>query len=253
MIGLFELGNTALKVAFCKSAKSDKLDNITRLVYAGQAARLHQLLAQSLPDWPVVEQAFVASVAKKETLSVLERSLKAQGVARVRQVHSRASQLGVHSCYSQPETLGIDRWLALIAFRNQTKKSGVIIDAGTALTIDVINNNGQHQGGLILPGLQTMRASLLAKTNMDLKLNETDLMWKLACNSESAVLQGTLYSIVSSIDQIVDVVDPKTENNFMRIITGGDAEKLLPLLNKHYQLETNLTLNGLLSVAMSEL
>lgn len=250
MIALFELGNSVLKFSFCNT---NELVAVERISYFGNALELDTLLRKSALAWPAIERAYIASVGKKEPFLVLTECLRAQNVSDLRQVRACASQLGVKNCYANPQSLGIDRWLALIAARQLTNKNVIIVDAGTALTIDILAADGLHKGGLILPGLNMMRDSLLVNTNMDLQLNKAQADYELACDSQRAVLNGTLYSIVSSIDQILDVVDPKTSGDFVRVITGGDAEKLLPLLKKHYHYKTNLTLMGLLFVAMSEL
>lgn len=59
---------------------------------------------------------------------------------------------GLHNGYQQPAQLGVDRWLALLAAWQRTQNACLVIDAGTALTLDLISSEGQHLGGYILPG-----------------------------------------------------------------------------------------------------
>ncbi len=77
---------------------------------------------------------------------------------------STASRGGVVNAYAQPELLGVDRWLGLLAARSVSTASAVIIQAGTALTADLLDSQGRHLGGYIAPGWQTMRRALNQST-----------------------------------------------------------------------------------------
>lgn len=70
---------------------------------------------------------------------------------------------GVQIDYPDPSRFGIDRWLTLMAAR-RWQENIVIVDAGTALTIDALDATGQHWGGYIVPGLTLMRRSLVNDT-----------------------------------------------------------------------------------------
>ena len=69
------------------------------------------------------------------------------------------------SGYRDPERLGVDRWLALIAARERSKQPTVIVDAGSACTIDLLDSEGRHLGGYILPGLTAMGEALVRGTH----------------------------------------------------------------------------------------
>lgn len=71
---------------------------------------------------------------------------------------------GVVNAYTRPELLGVDRWLGLLAARSVSTESAVVIQAGTALTADLLDSQGQHLGGYIAPGWQTMRRALSQST-----------------------------------------------------------------------------------------
>lgn len=66
----------------------------------------------------------------------------------------------VVNAYTRPEQLGVDRWLGLLAARRTSTESAIIIQAGTALTADLLDPQGRHLGGYIAPGWQTMRRAL---------------------------------------------------------------------------------------------
>src|SRR5690606_3537766 len=70
----------------------------------------------------------------------------------------------VRNAYLEPAHLGVDRWLAILAAYHRGKTACGIIDAGSALTLDFVRADGQHEGGYIVPGLSMQRNSLLEKT-----------------------------------------------------------------------------------------
>tara|TARA_B100001059_G_C17821169_1_gene578390 strand:- start:163 stop:858 length:696 start_codon:yes stop_codon:yes gene_type:complete len=145
---LLDIGNTREKAAlFC----DDKL------------TALSELNADSLKKLPLTAVYF-ACVAKDARLNVLKTELALDHLPW-HQVQSEAHAFGVTNCYAQPHLLGVDRWLALLGAKQlMVKQSVMIVDAGTALTVDWIDENGVHQGGWIMPGLQLQQQSVVQQT-----------------------------------------------------------------------------------------
>jgi type III pantothenate kinase len=132
---------------------------------------------------------------------------------------------GVSNQYADPGRLGIDRWLAMLAAFNKARGSCVIIDAGTALTVDVISATGQHIGGYIVPGLSLMRDSLTANTRIRLSEAGSSASLSLGHSTDAAVFNGTLVTLLALIQRVSQSIlseDPQTKVYF----TGGDADLL---------------------------
>ncbi len=267
MIGLFELGNSTIKFAIADENEL-QIQNVERWHYRNHLNELASYLTKKMAKLPRIEHVWISSVAEKNIGEILRQVLNKNGVERISVIETCSQLLGLSNCYSEPKRLGVDRWLKLIAVWRQYKSAAIIIDVGTALTIDVLADDGKHLGGYISPGLGLMRESLLSRTNFEFDHEKSsnicniNALKELACDTESAVLRGTLYSIVSWIDRIVASIEmsPRLSknNSLIQVITGGDAQSVLPLLEKEkpqqqYKLETNLTLIGMLTVAMSEL
>lgn len=130
---------------------------------------------------------------------------------------------------------------------NSVTNSVCVIDCGTAITIDVLTASGEHQGGLIVPGLTMMRHALLANTqDIGSKMgNESSEIDILARDTAGGVNGGTLYTVISVIDRVTTDLAAELGNNMTRVITGGDAPALLPLLAGQYHHEPMLVLQGL--------
>ena len=75
-------------------------------------------------------------------------------------IGAREKQCGVRNGYAKPAQLGSDRWAALIAAWHLVQRKCLVVDSGTATTIDTLSGQGEFVGGLILPGVELMQRSL---------------------------------------------------------------------------------------------
>lgn len=157
---------------------------------------------------------------------------------------------GVTNTYRDAEKLGADRWAALIAAHHLHPGTACIVDCGTAITIDALSAEGKHLGGLILPGLTTMRKALSSQTaTLPMALEQqVSALTPLAQDTRQAILQGTLYAAVAAIERVrADLSSRFAIQSWL--ITGGDAAQLLPLLGVTFRHEPDLVLQGLAIIA----
>lgn len=165
---------------------------------------------------------------------------------------AQTAAYGVHNAYTVPERLGADRWVALIAARARWKTALCVVDAGTAITLDVIDADGAHLGGLILPGIEMMRRSLLERSEGIRLAADTPApgdISLLARDTRDGIDGGTLYAAVAAIDRIIADTGAALNLSLTRVITGGDAETILPLLAGPYHHVPELVLDGLAVIA----
>ena len=152
---------------------------------------------------------------------------------------------GVKIQYKDVSRLGVDRWLAMLAAYNQSNGPCLIIDSGTAFTLDVINEEGLHLGGYILPGLRLMRESLVSKTGIRLADQVLEPRLELGNSTQEAVFNGGVASLVALVEKEIEEQRNKgfKPNVF---ITGGDASVLDDLLTyPKSTIEEDLVLDGL--------
>lgn len=145
---LLDVGNTREKAALVKN---------------GKVTALPQLAPENLAKLPI-KAVYFASVASQEKLTALKQTL---GLVHLpwRQVYSDAYAYGVRNVYQQPQTLGVDRWLAMLGGQSLFPgQSILIVDAGTAVTLDWLDANAQHVGGWILPGLKMQQQAVVSNT-----------------------------------------------------------------------------------------
>lgn len=234
---LIDIGNSRLKWA-CEYQGS----------ISTQAALFHQQQdwqAQLLNNWqalPTPEKVAISCVANLNILQVVMALAKQLwSNCEIIIAKSQAEDFGVKNSYLYPEKLGVDRWLCLIAAKYLYPQTAIwIVDCGTAITVDFIDENGLHSGGLIAPGLTLMKKSLLQNTAA-LDFTAQAYQPGLANFTEAAIFSGTLYAAVGLIKEAL-----KTHTtSAVLLLTGGDAEIISSQLSYSFIIEPDLVLKGL--------
>jgi type III pantothenate kinase len=197
------------------------------------------------------KKVLVASVLDQGFKDDVHRWASAIPGLQVEFIHTQATSHGVRVAYTDPSRLGVDRFLALVAARHHILTARVIIDCGTAVTIDALSLDGRHLGGLILPGLGMMRGCLVSDTSL-IDLSHYSLVNPLfARDTGDAVLSGTLRMLAAAIDRIGTDMEAQLDGPVTRLICGGDAERLIPLLDYDSVHDPLLVLKGLALFAQS--
>ncbi len=152
-----------------------------------------------------------------------------------------ANAFSVSNAYRQPEKLGIDRWLAMLAAHHYYPGHCCIVDCGTAITIDMIDADGRHLGGLICPGLRSMKKALEADTVVLNMISQQHISAELADNTAAAIDSGTLLAAVG----LIEVVIGRQAMPCQLILSGGDAEAVAGQLQHAVIIDPALVLKGL--------
>jgi len=149
--------------------------------------------------------------------------------------------------YDDPSKFGVDRFLAMLGALERFPNSPLlVIDAGSAVTFDVIDSKGIHQGGLIMPGLKALRESFAKFSTNDLTLKSSGLK----DSTEGAWQSGTLAMLVSSINSQIQNFE---FNYAVGVVTicGGIVKEILNELPVSVKSFDNLVLDGLESYSQS--
>ena len=149
--------------------------------------------------------------------------------------------------YETPSELGVDRFLAMLgAIENYPSANLLVIDLGSALTIDIVNDDGAHKGGLIMPGLMALRKSF-TKFSTE---NMSQSLVGLQNNTKDAWLSGTETMLIVTIKEQIKDFQSQYSNGSV-LMTGGDITKLSSELPQSLNYFENLVLDGLVSYAES--
>jgi type III pantothenate kinase len=151
----------------------------------------------------------------------------------------------IENCYKTPETLGKDRIAAAVGgFDLYPRTNLLIIDAGTAITYDIVNDKQQYLGGNISPGIE-MRYKALHHFTGKLPLISPEKFDKLyGTTTEDAIRAGVQHGVVFEVDKAIDTFK-EFYKNLKVIITGGDADFFDKKLKNSFFVNFNLIALGL--------
>lgn len=228
---LVEIGNSRVKWAL-----ADESGGLSHV-----AGRGHDQAAwpRDLPDAPI-DAVWYASVAAPGVQQALLDWASARGLGTPRRIVSTACMAGVVNAYAQPSRLGVDRLLACVAAHHAFPgESVMVVDAGTALTIDHLRADGQHEGGLICPGVATMRGAIRADTQVRAHDGTTQAAM-LGEDTDAAVGLGTLHAALGLVERLRAAVTPAR-----LLLTGGEAPLLARHLSSDWEVAPELVLQGL--------
>lgn len=184
------------------------------------------------------DEVALASVAAAPARRALLAALRALAPAAIRCPLPVADWHGLRCAYAVPRRLGVDRWLALVAAWRERQGRCLVVSAGTALTLDRLEADGRHAGGLIAPGLAAMRAGLFAAAPGLRRHRGGPAGAGLAADSPQAIASGTLQALVALVERWRGQGDPV-------LLCGGDAAALAGLLAAPVRLRPWLVLEGL--------
>jgi type III pantothenate kinase len=185
----------------------------------------------------------VSCVARTEWSETLRHWARAHWGCEAELLQASAAAGGVRNRYRDPARLGIDRWAALVGARRLTNGPAIVIDAGTAVTVDALGADGEFLGGVILAGLELQRAGLRHGT-AGIGVTEERATGCLALDTDEAVTAGTRYGLAGGIERIIREQSGALGGTPVILITGGDAERLLPLLPSGVRHVPDLVLLG---------
>lgn len=234
-----DIGNTRSKWLF------DNLGVETRGILTQEALEDKDVLRNLFPE---VEKVAVSCVKGDDYLGRLKDSVMAAWGIGLCAASTRSSQLGLICAYDEPERLGVDRWLAMLAAWRIHNCPVCVVDCGSAVTIDLVASSGQHLGGYILPGLRIGVQGLLQGTDrviVDFDKLQTATL-ELGQNTTEAVYHGALFSLNANVESAYRTLKgQQPDNNCVLVLTGGDGLLLSELTTLDYDLNEDLVLQGL--------
>lgn len=167
-------------------------------------------------------------------------------------VSTATRQCGIKNGYVDPQQLGVDRWLAMIGARHFiSDQPFLLIDAGTAITIDFVDASGIFAGGIIIQGLMAMieaSCDIVGLPKVDYESIENSQCVLQNPDTQQAIVNGALHATLSSINHAIARCREDNGEQLKIAITGGDAPLLNRLSKEQMEEYPNLVLMGLLLV-----
>jgi type III pantothenate kinase len=164
-------------------------------------------------------------------------------------LRAEGERCGVKNGYERPEVLGPDRWAALIAARTLHNGASLVVNAGTATTVDMLSAEGVFLGGIILPGVELMRFVLHEHTGR-LPMQEGKYS-DAPRNTRDAIETGCRHAQAGAVERMYRVfrdIAPAP----LCIVAGGAGRTLVDQLTMPRRYVENLVLDGLARIALAE-
>ncbi|MEW2921273.1 type III pantothenate kinase [Muricauda sp. ANG21] len=230
---VIDIGNTLIKYAV--------FDN-GNLLYdqSSESGLFLSKVKELFEQYPRINHALISSVGK---LDRKERDI----VALFCKVHvlTHDSKVPFKNSYATPQTLGMDRVaLATSAFYHNPRGNTLVIDAGTCITYDMVNNAGEYVGGAISPGIRMRYKAMHNQTAALPLLDPEDIMDFIGNSTASSMHSGVINGVTQEVDGVID----QYRNRFQHltvILTGGDAQFFAKRLKNTIFANSKFLLEGL--------
>jgi type III pantothenate kinase len=248
VILLVDIGNTRIKWA---TLTESGLGVQQAVPYADwTSAQLDSNLLASLRK---PSQIFVSNVGGESIAKLLSAATLAKWSIEPQFIRSLANGGGIQNAYTNAEQLGVDRWLAMIAAHSLIAGPVCVASIGTAMTVDGVDAQGKHRGGIIVPGPDLAVSSLLKSTS-DLASRSKDGKVDSALfadNTLGAIQQGIAHMLAAVVEKCVREMEKDLAIAPTLIVTGGAADRVAPAFTQAFRSVPDLVLRGLAVVAQS--
>lgn len=238
MILAVDAGNTRLKWALHDGGRFTAGDSVP---VAGLAS-----LAASWQSFESPARIVVSNVAGAPVQALLE-ALFGRWTVKPTWVAGRREQCGVKSLYENPEQLGPDRWAALIGARHLCKGACLVVNAGTAMTVDALAANGEFAGGLIVPGFELMHRAL--ESNTARLSSQRGAVAAFPRNSADAITTGAIDALCGAVGRMHSRMIELGNGEPEILLGGGSAALLSEHLGRPARQVERLVLEGLVRIA----
>jgi type III pantothenate kinase len=242
---LVDLGNTGFR--WCWAAR-DALFEVVYLTH--RSSDIYDVASRAWEGAPTPASTWISSVAGPEINTRLTEWLEQHWSLTGHFVTAERRAFGIVNGYREATQLGVDRWLALIGARQIRQGATCVVDAGTAMTLDVLRPDGRHLGGFILPGLGTMREALLSGTRIP-RVENVECPVFFADDTACAVASGARLALKGVIERSVQALEADVDGEVGLILTGSEASVLSQDLTVPHEIHPDLVLSGLARYAFS--
>ncbi len=244
---LLDAGNTRLK---CAIANSDQQIIETAVIdYVHLDNSLDQLCSQH----SLISVAVSSVAGDTRNTQIIECCAKLFSLSPMFAAVTQ-SACGLSNHYRTQQTLGVDRWVAAIGLSAKVGVNRVIVDAGTAVTVDLLDASNAYRGGVILPGAKLMHDSLVGET-AGIYSEPTSVDSAIGETTSECVNAGAKFGLVGAVDRVIDEFSREIGDNapWQISICGGDGEWLCNLMASPHPkiLAPQLIFRGLLNMIES--
>jgi type III pantothenate kinase len=249
MILAIDIGNTQTVIGLFET---DVLGGHWRIATDAQLTadelriKIGGLLASEDLSWSDVSRLVVSSVVPRLTEAYEEVSRTATGLAPMTVGPGLKTGMPIH--YDDPREVGADRIVNGVAAFDEFGGPVIVVDFGTATTIDVIDAEGAYLGGAIAPGVETSAEALFSRAARLSKVDLEDPGTVIGKNTRASVQAGLMLGEAAKVDGLVRRAWAELGTETRVVATGGLARRIAPLCDTITDVDVDLTLKGLMIV-----
>lgn len=189
-----------------------------------------------------VTACYVASVARAQHEAQIAALLAPWSISPT-WLSAEAQFADVINTYANPQQLGVDRWMGLIAARQRSQTATLVVSVGTAMTVDALSVEGRFLGGLIVPGVSMMQRALQQGTAHVVEVSGS--VQAFPRTTADAVQSGVIAALCGAIQRQYTQLAEAAGMRPRCLLTGGDAECLLPFFDLSVEHVPALVLEGI--------
>lgn len=240
MMLLLDVGNSAIKAQLWKQ---NSLQSSCRIRVGSAWRGFFENFLSGVDTSNGYYAGVPGNAIKREIWDCLEQKFGAQNLDRLL---PKAHCGKVENAYPEPSGMGVDRWLAILGAAALTTKDAMIIDAGSAITIDLLKADGRHLGGAILPGFNTSLArfkqilSVADFNHDDIHRVDSPGLTTEQCIHITHDLEDTSY-----LEKLIDRWYGYLADDAVLILCGGDAGRINRLSNRQALMVPDLVFIGM--------
>ncbi|MCE5194646.1 MAG: type III pantothenate kinase [Nitrospiraceae bacterium] len=239
-----DIGNSSINIGFFRGLTivSKKISARPALSSSGYETAINKILKEDKTP-SSFEGSIISSVVPDNTENI-KNACKSL-CKKEPLILNHKMNTGMTLDIREPEKLGVDRIAACAGACGLFGPPVVVIDFGTATTINFVVKDNVYKGGAIMPGLQLMKNSLASETAQLPDVNLTKPKTAVGRDTGENILSGIIYGTAGAVEKIIKEAEKNGKDHYKVVITGGNHEIMLPFLSKIDFIEPDLVLKGL--------
>jgi len=247
MILGIDIGNTTVEIGFISgmdSIVSYRLKTDHTKTSDDWFLDINQIF--SLEKKPAVDKCLISSV-----VPIVEDRI-AEGLYRV--IGNKPLFIGrdvaipIKNNYSRPEEVGVDRLVNSFAVSKKYGFPAVVVDFGTAITFDVVNEKGEYEGGAIFPGIDASISTLFSKTAKLPSVNLKNVKSVIGKTTADSIRSGIYYGYISLVEGMVERINKEAGYRHKVVLTGGRGKILCEGLSIPHIYDRYLSMEGIFMI-----
>ena len=236
---LIDIGNTQIKLGIWREGK---LKRCQKCNHANLRPIINKYKSMTF------ERVVYVSVVSDDLENRISNYLKKTFSLKPNRIKSTSSLLGVKNGYKYPYKLGDDRWCTIVGSYNLFKKPLILIDCGTAISIDCVDGKARHNGGYILSGFDGYRNSFDQAHNLkNMKGYKIKKSFKISLARETshAIINGYIMMVNTVVERIYQEFSKRIDASPLVIVTGSYGEEVLSYSSLKTSYEPDLVLKSI--------